>query len=89
MLYFIRHSLPYHLSIVSLVAASTLALLIIFVFIVSSLKAHREHNIVPKHLPWSGRQDGQILASIRANWRGLVNSVNLFKDGYRKVKFSG
>lgn len=85
MLDYIRYSLPYHLSIISLVAASTLSLLIVFVFIISSLKARREHGIVPKHLPWSGRQQEQILASIRANYRGLVDSVHLFKEGYRKV----
>ena len=85
MLGHILHSSSYYLSIISLVAALTLSFLIVFVFVVSCLKAHREHGIVPKDLPWSGRQHRQVLASIRANFRGLVDSVHLFKEGYRKV----
>lgn len=82
---YILHSLIHYLFIISLVAGSTLLFLIVFVFTVSSLKGRREHGIIPKDLPWSGRQQGQILASIRANYRGLVDSVHLFKEGYRKV----
>ena len=82
---YVFYSLPYYLSIIGLGIVLTLSCLIVFLFTVSSLKAHREHGIVPKTLPWSGRQHGQILASTIANYRGLVDSVRLFKEGYRKV----
>ena len=82
---YIFYSLPHYLSIISLGIALTLSSLIVFLFIVLSLKAHREHGIVPKTLPWSGRQHGQIFASAIANYRELVDSVRLFKEGYHKV----
>lgn len=52
--------------------------------LVSSLVAHREHGHAPSGVPWVGKRR-EFLGSIKANWRGLVDSVPLFLDGYRKV----
>ncbi|KAF5366267.1 hypothetical protein D9758_005804 [Tetrapyrgos nigripes] len=61
-----------------------LLLLLLFLFIVSSTKSSKEHTSVPEHLPWVGRESTQFLASIRANYRGLVDSVRIYREGYRK-----
>lgn len=57
---------------------------ILFLLCMASARARKEHATVPTHLPWTGRHN-QLFASIRANYRGLVNSVQLFRSGYREV----
>ncbi|CAL1703350.1 unnamed protein product [Somion occarium] len=58
------------------------SLISLFLFSVLSIKASREHASVPLPLPWVGRKN-QLFASIRANYRGFVKSVELFTSGYR------
>ncbi|KAE9389808.1 cytochrome P450 [Gymnopus androsaceus JB14] len=85
MLDYIPFNFPYHfLLFLSLALFSLLSLTIVFVFFVTNIKANREHGIVPKSLPWVGRQQGQLFSAIRSNFRGLVNSVTLFREGYTK-----
>lgn len=84
MLDYIRYNLLFQLSLFSLTLLGLFSVLFLFLFVVSSLKASKEHASVPTSLPWVGTQD-QLFSSIRANFRGLVSSVKLFTSGYRKV----
>ena len=86
MLAFASYS-PLFLLIVSgaIVATSTILLILLFFFIVTSLKAHREHSVLPGTLPFVGKQSGQLLSSFRANVRGATESGRLFAEAYTKV----
>lgn len=84
MLDHILYKVLYHLSLIAFALLGLLFLLFAFLFVLSSFKASKEHASVPACLPWMGRQE-QLLASIRANFRGLGNSVKLFTEGYGQV----
>lgn len=71
--------------IVSLVSVSVFLFNITFFFIVQNTKAIRDHRVIPNVLPWIGKDKDEIFSSLRANYRGLTNSVELFRTGYRKV----
>ncbi|KAF9075520.1 cytochrome P450 [Rhodocollybia butyracea] len=77
------------LPLVGLVGFSTLLLNFIFFFIVQTQKATRDHSVIPNALPWIGRDKNEIFSSVRSNYRGLVNSVQLFKAGYQKYSKLG
>ncbi|KAJ6578775.1 cytochrome P450, partial [Mycena vulgaris] len=83
MLDYVRYTLPFHLSLLSAVVFGPLTLLFVFLFFVSSLKARKEHASVPASLPWMGTKP-QLFSAIRANFRGLVDSIALYTQGYRK-----
>ena len=78
------HTLSYLLSAFSIGLVALLALVLLFLFIVTALKANREHGILPASLPWVGKKT-QLLASFRANLRGAKQSTKLFTEGYSKV----
>ena len=59
--------------------------LFLFLLIVSSLKAKSEHSLIPSGLPWMGKPASNFFKSLRTNFRGLIDSVRLYKEGYRKV----
>ncbi|KAJ7042980.1 cytochrome P450 [Mycena alexandri] len=80
---YLRYTLPYHLSLLSGVVLGLFSLLFVFLFFVSNLKARKEHASVPSSLPWVGTKP-ELFSAIRANFRGLIDSVNLFTQGYRK-----
>lgn len=84
MLDYIRSTLPFHLALLSAVFFGLLSLLFVFLFFVSNLKARKEHASVPSSLPWMGTKP-QAFSAIRANFRGLVDSIALYTQGYRKV----
>src|ERR1700735_388130 len=77
-------SLPYYLSLASLALVGPSAAIALFLVIVTTLKAYNEHGILPRALPWSGKQK-QLFASLRANIRGATQSEKLFTEGYYKV----
>jgi hypothetical protein len=79
------HSASAASGLASIALFSSSSLLLPFLLFVSSQKASREHKIVPSQLPWVGKIPTQLFASIRANYRGLVDSVDLYTAGYRKV----
>ncbi|KAF7297355.1 hypothetical protein MIND_00969000 [Mycena indigotica] len=60
-----------------------LVFLFIFLFFVSDLKARKEHARVAG-LEWMGKDPNQFFSAIRANYRGLVDSVALYRAGYKK-----
>ncbi|KAJ7859036.1 cytochrome P450 [Mycena olivaceomarginata] len=68
-------TLPFHVALVTAAVSGLLSLLFVFLFFVSNLKARKEHASVPSP---------QIFSAIRANFRGLVDSVALYTQGYRK-----
>ena len=78
------NTLPYLLSAFSLGLVALSALVLFFLFIVTALKANREHGILPASLPWVGKKT-QLLSSLRANLRGAKQSTKLFTEGYYKV----
>jgi hypothetical protein len=78
-------SLTYFLSVSSLVLLGLASLVLLFLFVVTSLKASREHGILPDSLPWVGKRKNQLFASVRANLRGATQSAKLFTEGYYKV----
>ncbi|KAJ7805886.1 cytochrome P450 [Mycena olivaceomarginata] len=84
MLDYFYSTLPFHLALFTAAVSGLLSLLFIFLFFVSNLKARKEHASVPPSLPWMGTKP-QIFSAIRANFRGLVDSVALYTQGYRKV----
>ncbi|KIJ43181.1 hypothetical protein M422DRAFT_253378, partial [Sphaerobolus stellatus SS14] len=84
MLDYIQSTLPYHAFLASSTLLALLLLFFVFLFIVSSLKASKEHAAVPASLPWIGRNSSELFASVRANFSGLINSVKLYTEGYRK-----
>ncbi|KAF7321139.1 hypothetical protein HMN09_00202000 [Mycena chlorophos] len=70
--------------LLSSVALSTpLILLFVFLFFVSDVKARKEHALTPG-FEWMGRNSNEFFAAIRANFRGLVDSVALYRAGYAK-----
>ncbi|KAJ7454982.1 cytochrome P450 [Mycena galericulata] len=75
--------LPFHFALLSAVIFGPLTLLFVFLFFVSNLKARKEHASVPSSLPWVGTKP-QVFSAIRANFRGLVDSVALYTQGYRE-----
>ncbi|KAF9075522.1 cytochrome P450 [Rhodocollybia butyracea] len=75
------------LPLVGLVGLSIL--LLIFFFSVQTQKATRDHSVIPNAFPWVGRNKNEIFSSVRSNYRGLVNSVQHFKAGYRKYSKLG
>ena len=77
-------SLPYYISLALLALAGPSVTVVLFLFIVTTLKAYNEHGILPRSLPWSGKRK-QLLASLRANIRGATQSEKLFTEGYYKV----
>jgi hypothetical protein len=84
MLDYFYSTLPFHVALVTAAVSGLLSLLFVFLFFVSNLKARKEHASVPSSLPWMGTKP-QIFSDIRANFRGLVDSVALYTQGYRKV----
>ncbi|CAK5271120.1 unnamed protein product [Mycena citricolor] len=72
-----------NLTLFSVVVFGPLSLLTAFLFFVINLKARKEHALVPGSLPWVGKTN-EIFSAVRSNWRGLVDSVTLFRTGYRK-----
>ena len=76
--------MTYILSAFSLGLVALSSLVLFFLFIVTSLKANREHGILPASLPWVGKKK-QLLTSLRANVRGATQSAKLFTEGYYKV----
>lgn len=84
--FFSGHVVAYYLTLVSLAALASLLLFFVFLFFVSNLKASKEHALVPAGLPWMGVDPSEYFSAIRANFRGLVDSVALYTAGYRKVR---
>ncbi|KAJ8081512.1 hypothetical protein PM082_007357 [Marasmius tenuissimus] len=70
------------------VVTSGIFLIPLFLFTVTSLKAHREHSILPDTLPFVGKQSGQFLSSFRANVRGATQSARLFAEAYTKYSLN-
>ena len=77
-------SLPYLLSAFSIGLVVLSSLVLFFLFIVTGLKANREHGLLPASLPWVGKEK-QLFTSLRANVRGATQSAKLFTEGYYKV----
>ncbi|KAJ7730246.1 cytochrome P450 [Mycena maculata] len=80
---YFRSTLPYHLLLFTVALSGLLTLLLVFLFFVSNIKARKEHASVPSSLPWMGTKP-QAFSAIRANFRGLVDSIALYTQGYRK-----
>ncbi|KAJ6454267.1 cytochrome P450 [Mycena vitilis] len=83
MLDYVLYTLPCHLALLTAGVFGPLTLLFVFLFFVSNLKARKEHASVPASLPWMGTKP-ESFSAIRANYRGLVDSIALYTQGYRK-----
>ncbi|KAJ7500864.1 cytochrome P450 [Mycena galericulata] len=59
-----------------------------FAFLVVSFQARTEHARVPSEIPWVGNRN-EIFGSLRVNWRGLVDSIALYMEGYSKLSRRG
>lgn len=81
---YLPSSFVYRAALLPVVLFVSLILFLGFLFSLASLKAHSEHVHVPSELPWVGKRR-ELLSSIRANWRGLIESVPLYLEGYGKV----
>ncbi|KAL0062050.1 hypothetical protein AAF712_011128 [Marasmius tenuissimus] len=89
MLAFASYSPPLLLFVFTVVVVTSGIFLIpLFLFTVTSLKAHREHSILPDTLPFVGKQSGQLLSSFRANVRGATQSARLFAEAYTKCSLN-
>ncbi|KAF8202595.1 cytochrome P450 [Mycena galopus ATCC 62051] len=83
MLDYVYSTLPLHLALFTTAVSGLLSFLFVFLFFVSNLKARTEHASVPPSLPWMGTKR-EIFSAVRANFRGLVDSIALYTQGYRK-----
>jgi hypothetical protein len=82
---YLPSSFLYRAALVPLVLVGFVTTLVIFLFIVASVKAHTEHSRVPADLPWVGHNNERFFGSLKANWRGLWSSIALYLEGYGKV----
>ncbi|KAK7041459.1 hypothetical protein VNI00_009325 [Paramarasmius palmivorus] len=78
------------LLIISSISLLGVAILVpLFLFTVTSLKAHREHALLPASLPFIGKRRSEILSSIRANIRGATVSAKLYMEAYTDYSLKG
>ncbi|KAJ7763220.1 cytochrome P450 [Mycena maculata] len=87
MIDYLPSSFLYRAALVPVVFLGSLLAFFVFLFVVASLKAHTEASRVPAELPWVGRKN-ELFGSLKANWRGLWNSIALYLEGYGKFSKS-